>query len=74
MKRFFFFGEHVVPLRTYIKMYKKHLEKDAKLKIRINALTKANEDLNKQYNELLAKALRWEPKRGEKGRFVSKTK
>lgn len=74
MKRFFFFGEHVVPLRKYINTYKEQLQRNVKLKIRIAALEDANEKLNRDYNRLLAQNRQLTPTRDKGGRFVSKKK
>ena len=74
MKRFFFFGEEVVPLRKYIKMFKDQLQRNATLKLRIAALEKANEQLNIEYNKVLTINSRLTPKRDKGGRFVAKDK
>ena len=73
MKRFFFFGEDVVPLRIYIKTYKEHLEKITELRIRNaslefdrNELMLELQDLKKKYQAMLKQT----PARGKDGRFI----
>lgn len=74
MKRFFFFGEHVVPLRKYINTYEEQLQRNAKLKTQIAALEDANEKLNRDNNRLIAQNRQLTPTRDKGGRFVSKKK
>lgn len=77
MKRFFFFGSQVVPLKKYIATYKEQLERNAKLKIQKVKLEQENNKLRLEYNALNGKYNKLQqqmPKRGEGGRFVAKDK
>jgi hypothetical protein len=73
MKRFFFFGEDVVPLRIYIKTYKEQLEKITKLRIRNVALRSNRDEIMLELQELKKKyqaMLKQTPARGKDGRFI----
>lgn len=75
MKRFFFFGEEVVPLRRHIMSYKEQLREIRELQAKICTLgTKLDQALN-EYNLLFGKydAIRKHvPARGKDGRFTKK--
>ena len=75
MKRFFFFGEDVVPLRIYIKTYKEQLEKITKLRIRNVALRSQRDEIMlelKEVNKKYQAILKQTPARGKDGRFTKK--